>query len=437
MIELKKELAEKDEHIMELEKINYQTQKKLADLQKKVIELENKTEGIEFSPENIAQTADVKELQLKLKKRDEILKSIKKKLELLQKTQFSKSVSKPDQKQLDVMKQAISKIKSLQSELVEKNDKIAELRKKIEEIKTDMQQELENKDNIIQSRSDEINKLENEFISFKEEFVEELKNMERQKETISMKQLLDSKKDLEIERDKFQQIIADKNNLLKKREDDMKSLKMMLETRDKKIEELEEKVDKLLLSDESTKTLQSKIKSIEDEYNEKLKIRVEELEKTRSEIILISSELTCACPNLSAEEILEYVDDLMLVSPDKRFQKINEIKANKETNSGTIIKKAKSEIKEEKLSTKEEVTEKLAEESPVEKKIEEEVSLTDESKSEELELRNLINQEIPNLSDDEMETFLQELLASPPNDRKSKLELLKMTQELEEFKKSG
>lgn len=418
MLELKRELAEKDDHIMELEKINYQTQKKLAELQKKVLEMENKTEGIDISPTNITQIAEVKELKLKIKRRDKILKDIKKKLEVLQK----KPSLKPDQKQLEVMKQAISKIKMLQSELLEKNSKISELRKTVEKSKDNMKQELEKKDMIIKNQSEEINKLENEFITFKEEFVEELKNMERQKETISMKQLLDSKKDLEIEQDKFQEIIADKNDLLTKREEDIKSLKMMLETRDKKIEEFEKKVDELLLSDESTKTLQSKIKSLEDEYNEKLRIRVEELEKTREEIILISSELA-ACPNLSSEEILECVDDIMLIAPEKRYQKIQEIIAKKEAEGTEVTEEVKSKIKEEIK----------AEDSSIE---EPEEIPTDEDKSEELEIRNLITQEIPNLSNVELETFIEELLTTHPDDRKSKIELFKMTKELEEFKKS-
>ncbi|MFX0135165.1 MAG: hypothetical protein ACFFDN_16095 [Candidatus Hodarchaeota archaeon] len=418
MLELKRELAEKDDHIMELEKINYQTQKKLAELQKKVLEMENKTEGIDISPTNITQIAEVKELKLKIKRRDKILKDIKKRLEVLQK----KPSLKPDPKQLEVMKQAISKIKMLQSELLEKNSKISELRKTVEKSKDNMKQELEKKDMIIKNQSEEINKLENEFITFKEEFVEELKNMERQKETISMKQLLDSKKDLEIEQDKFQEIIADKNDLLTKREEDIKSLKMMLETRDKKIEEFEKKVDELLLSDESTKTLQSKIKSLEDEYNEKLRIRVEELEKTREEIILISSELA-ACPNLSSEEILECVDDIMLIAPEKRYQKIQEIIAKKEAEGTEVTEEVKSK-------TKEEIK---AEDSSIE---EPEEIPTDEDKSEELEIRNLITQEIPNLSNVELETFIEELLTTHPDDRKSKIELFKMTKELEEFKKS-
>ncbi|NVM01772.1 MAG: hypothetical protein HWN67_05530 [Candidatus Helarchaeota archaeon] len=419
MLELKKELAEKDEHIMELEKINYQTQKKLAEAQKKVLEMENKTEGIDISPTKITQSAEIKELKLKIKRRDDILKNIKKKMEILKK----KPVSKTDQKQLEVMKQAISKIKSLQSELVEKKSKISEIRKEVEKNKDKMKLELEKKDEMIKNQSAEIDKLENEFVSFKEEFVDELKNIERQKETISMKQLLDSKKDLEIEQDKFQEIIADKNDLLKNRDEDIKGLKMMLKTRDKKIGELEEKVDKLLLSDESTKTLQSKIKSLEDEYNEKLRIRVEELEKTREEIILISSELA-ACPNLSSDEILECVDDIMLISPENRYQKIQEIIAAKEA-EGT-------EVTEEELSAEEASIEEITEEIVEEK----EVTPTEESKSEELELRSLIVKEIPNLSNVEMEIFLQELLTTHPDDRKSKIELFKMTKELEDFKKS-
>ncbi len=435
MLELKNELAEKDEHIMELEKINYQTQKKLAVLQKKLLELENKSEGIDISPKDITENTDIMDLKLKLKKRDEILKNIKNKLDVLKK----KTIPKADQKQLDVMRQAISKIKSLQSELIEKNSKISELRKNVEKTKEDVKKELEQKDKIIQNRVAEINKLENEFVSFKEEFVEELKNIERQKETISMKQLLDSKKDTEIERDKFQEIIADKNDLLKKREDDIKGLKMMLETRDKKIGELEEKVDNLLLSDESTKTLQSKITSIEDEYNQKLKIRVEELEKTRAEIILISSELACACPNiLSAEEILDCVDDLMLTAPEKRTEKIEEIRASKGLKSTNVTKEIKSEIKKEEKLTEEATDKEVVKEISTEEITEDkEVSPPEESKSEESELRALIIKEIPHLSDAELETFLQELLDSPPDDRDSKLELFKMTKELEEFKKSG
>jgi len=439
VIELKRELVEKDEHIMKLEKINYETQKKMTELQKKVIELENQREGIEFSPISIQQTSEIKKLKLKLQKREQILKDIIKKMNILK----QKLVQKPDQKQVEVMKQAITKIKSLQSELKEKNTKIAELKANLETINEKMMIELEKKDIIIKNRSEEIHKLENEFISFKEEFVQELSNLERQKELISMKQLMDSKKDLEIERDKFQEIIAEKNEMITNLEKDIKSLRLMLQGRDQKIQELEEKVDKLLLDDESTKTLQSKIKSLEDEYNEKLRIRVQELEKTREEIILITSELSCAVPDLSAEEILEYVDDIMLLAPEQRSSKIEEIKLKKgskgkletvEEQSGSVQEEPPNEMSQEEVTEIGEIEEAdNSQEATYE--AEQLLEPNPNNKSEEMEIRALITQEIPGLSEIEMVAFIEELMDSPPEDRRSKIELFKMTKELEMLKK--
>ncbi|MHA1381604.1 MAG: hypothetical protein ACTSRG_24820 [Candidatus Helarchaeota archaeon] len=455
IVELKHELVEKDEHILKLEKINYKTQKKMAELQKKVIELENRAEGIDLSPVTIESATEIKQLKLKLKRREQVLKDIKKKMDILK----NKLVQKPDQKQLEVMKQAITKIRSLQSELKLKNSKIAEFRDQFQEINRKMTRELEKKDLIIKTRDEEIQKLENEFISFKEEFVQELNTLERQKETISMKKLMDSKKDLEIERDKFQEIIVEKNEMITKLEKDIKSLKLMLESRDNKIDELEKKVDNLLLDDESTKTLQSKIKLVEDEYKEKLRIRAQELEKTREEIILVTSELVCAVPDLSAEEILEYVDDIMLLAPEYRNKKIKEIKTSKVIDDDTSIVKDKSEVSEEKLANtanleteshekmteepineikseiseqpNEEVAEEVIEEPPLDQAI----SPTPEENQEDKELRELINTEIPGLSEIEKVVFIEELRDSPPEERHSKIELFKMTKELEMLKK--
>lgn len=443
--ELKNELVKKDEHILKLEKINHETQKKMSDLQKRVIEFESKAEGIDLSPASIEQTREIEKLKLKLKRREEILKDIKKKMDVIKK----KYAQKPDQKQLEVMRSAINKIKSVQSELKLKNSKILELREHIEKLNLEVTSELDKKDEIIKNRNQEIEKLENEFVSFKEEFLQELDTLEKQKETISVKNLMDSKKDLEIEKNKFQEIIAEKDELIEKYQDDIKSFKLMLESRDKKIDELEGKVDNLLLDDESTKTLQSKIQSIEDEFKEKLRIRVQELEKTREEIILITSELTCAVPDLSAEEILECVDDIMLVSPNQRYEKIKEIKLAKTQEGNDPSSQNISEQREEDLDSTENLvddmideiteipiegqTEEIVKEVPSEQKI----APTPTKDEEDLKLRELIDNEIPNLADVEKETLMKELMETEPEGRRSKIELLKMTKELESLKKDS
>ena len=96
------------------------------------------------------------------------------------------------------MKQAITKIKSLQTELREKNSTISKLREEVQNHNKETLKQLEKKDKIIKARSDEIQKLENEFVSFKEEFVNELKTLERQKDLVSMKQLMDTNDKIRI-----------------------------------------------------------------------------------------------------------------------------------------------------------------------------------------------------------------------------------------------
>jgi len=417
-------LKGKDKKILALQKINAENQKLLLE--------QNEIQKIFVGNEKEKQyLSKIKKLKLKLDK--------------LETSSDEKSAKKVDKKQVELMKGAIGKIKKLQTSLEEKNKIIKNLKatgtdpaevNSLKSILLDKNRQLALKDQ-------EIVKLETEFINFKEEFIEELKSIESNQggatdDAVKQKELKDKIKDLKFNEKKNKDEIKDLNNKLKSNAKELKDLKFILKTKEDQIDNMSEKMDKMLLEGG---------KDVDEDVDLKMSIRIQELENTRESIIRAAALIGKEIPNIvNSDEILEHVDDLLLLAEAKHLNQVKKWK--KEIYGGDVSPPQLLGSDEEKLDEIEKKIDELSEEGEdlestlqdiePKKETSPQLLISDDKGTEykqrmqeEEELMKMIMSEIPDLSEMEATILQDQLLEVDKDDRLSRIQMYRLTKELE------
>ena len=426
--ELESLIKSKDKKILSLQKINAENQKLLME--------QNEIQKIFIGDE------DEKEKQYLNK-----IKQLKLKNEKLEASSKEKAVKKVDKKQVELMKGAIEKIKKLKTSLDEKNKIIKELKATGTDASevTSLKALLLDKNKQLAQKDQEIVKLETEFINFKEEFINELKSLESNKDNVTddavkQKELKDKIKDLQFNEKKLVDEKEDLTQKLKENKKELKDLRFILKTKEDQIDQMSEKMDDMLADQKGSA-------AVDEDVDLKMSIRIQELENMRDGIIRAAALLGKELPDLvNTEEMIEKVDDLIIHGVAKYPEKIQEWK--NEIYGEEISTPQLLLSDEEKLDDIEKKIEELDESGPEidstllteEPKEEAEPKLLlSEDKSKEYEermkeeddLMKMIMDEIPDISEMEATILQDQLLEVDKEDRKSRIEMYRLTKELE------
>jgi len=351
--ELEKKIKEKDRQIEELQKINFDSQ----NLLKKLLmsddpEIKRKTR-LELEKEK-----EIKKIKATLEKKEKVIEDLKQEFEKFKK---EKLVEATKDAQAKIMKSAVSKIKAIQKVLEEKNEELIDLRKTVKDWNRKYSDLVVRNEEELFEKEREIEKLEKEFISFKEEFVSELKNIERDEEIIKNAQLQAEITKLQKENEKLNKKLTTLQEKINTLESTIKSKDEGIKALEAKLDAKEQTLNALLLAKDSNEDLQQGLQEMRKELERDLEIRMQELEGTRQDIIYCCTELA-RIPNLSDDEIEDYLDDLLLISTkEERLAEIEKIRRLRtgepmETEIETIPNETSQPLKNELLAQKEQLT---------------------------------------------------------------------------------